>query len=144
MKPLGFPMKVVVLVSMVATLSQQASAQQLPKYEILPLLSSNDAGQTRAALRIDRVSNKVKLCHVVTTNPIHDPVLTGGCGDSMLANLTANVSRSNFAAPPVIGHQSAVDRAMNFWSVNVDTGDVQFCEIDGAAGTRCIALAVSP
>jgi hypothetical protein len=142
MKTPGSLMKAVVFASMTATLSQHAGAQQLPKYEILPLLSDNDNGQTRTALRIDRAANKVKLCRVVTTNPIHYPVLTGGCVDSGLPNLSANVSRSSFAAVPFVA--SSVDRAMSFWSVNVDTGDVQFCEIDGAAGTRCMALAVSP
>jgi hypothetical protein len=142
MKTPGFLMKVVVLASMTATLSQHAGAQQLPKYEILPLLSDNDNGQTRTALRIDRVSNRVELCRVVTTNPIHAPVLTGGCVDSRLPNLSGNVSRSSFVAAPVVA--PSADRAMNFWSVNVDTGDVQFCGIDGAAGTQCIALAVHP
>ena len=135
-------MKAVVLAAMTATLCQQAGAQQLPKYEILPLLADNDNGQTRTALRIDRASNKVKLCRVVTTNPIHDPMLTGGCVDTGLANLYGDVSRTSYVSAPIVA-PSSPDRAPSFWTVNVDTGDVQFCEIDGAAGTRCIALAVN-
>ncbi len=135
-------MKAVVLAAMTATLSQHAGAQQLPKYEILPLLADSDNGQTRTALRIDRAANKVKLCRVVTTNPIHDPTLTGGCVDTGLANLYSNVSRSSYVSAPIVA-PSSPDRAPSFWTVNVDTGDVQFCVFDGAAGTRCIALAVN-
>ena len=142
MKTPGFLLKAVVLASMAATSCQQAGAQQLPKYEILPLLADSDNGQTRTALRIDRASNKVKLCRVVTTNPIHDPVLTGACVDTGLANLYSNVSRTSYVAAPIVA-PSAPDRAPNFWTVNVDTGDVQFCVFDGAAGTRCIAPAVN-
>ena len=142
MKTPGSLMQAVVLAAMTATLCPQAGAQQLPKYEILPLLADNDNGQTRTALRIDRASNKVKLCHVVTTNPIHDPVLTGGCVDTGLANLYSNVSRTSYVSAPIVA-PSSPDRAPSFWTVNVDTGDVQFCVFDGAAGTRCIALAVN-
>ncbi len=141
MKTPGTLMKAVVLAAMTATLCQQAGAQQLPKYEILPLLSDND-GQTGMALRIDRVANKVKLCHVVTTNPIHDPMLTGGCVDTGLANLYSNVSRSSYVSAPIVA-PSSPGRAPSFWTVNVDTGDVQFCVFDGAAGTRCLSLAVN-
>jgi hypothetical protein len=142
MKTPGSLMQAVVLAAMTATLCPQAGAQQLPKYEILPLLADNDNGQTRTALRIDRASNKVKLCRVVTTNPIHDPMLTGGCVDTGLANLYSNVSRTSYVSAPIVA-PSSPDRAPSFWTVNVDTGDVQFCVFDGAAGTRCIALAVN-
>ncbi len=135
-------MKAVLLASMAVALCPPAGAEQLPKYEIVPLLSDNDNGQTRTALRIDRVANKVKLCHVVTTNPIHDPVLTGGCLDTGLPGLYTNVLRTSYVSAPTVA-PSSPDRAPSFWTVNIDNGDVQFCTFDGAAGSRCIALAVN-
>ena len=143
MKAPGLLLKIVVLVSMAAASCAHADPQPLPKYEVVPLFSDNDNGQTRTALRIDRVSNKIQLCRVVTTNPIHDPVLTGKCAETGLAGLYSNVARTSYATAPIVVPTPA-DRSPSFWSVNVDTGDVQFCEFDGAAGTRCIALAVTP
>ena len=136
MKTPGLLMKALVLASMTAALcAQPAGAQQLPSYEIVPLLSDNDNGQTRTALRIDRTSNKVQLCHVVTTNPIHAPLLTGGCVETGLAGLYSNVARTSYAAAAIVAPTPA-DRSTSFWTVNVDTGDVQFCEFDGAASSQ--------
>ncbi len=143
MKAPGFLLKIVVLASMAAAACAHAHPQQLPAYEIVPLLSDSDSAQTRTALRIDRTTNKVQLCRVVTTNPIHDPVLTGKCAETGLAGLYSNVARTSYAAAAVVA-PTATDRSPSFWTVNVDTGDVQFCEFDGAAGSRCLALAVTP
>ena len=143
MKAPGLLMKMVVLASMAAASCAHAEPRQLPKYEVVPLLADNDNAQTRTALRIDRTSNKVQLCRVATTNPIHAPLLTGQCVDTGLPGLYSNVARTSYAAAAVVAPTPS-DRSPSFWTVNVDTGDVQFCEFDGAAGSRCIALAVKP
>ena len=100
----------------VASLPSAAFAQQLAKFEILPLASSPNAG-TALALRIDRTSNTVKLCRVGHSNPSFGTVaLTGTCIDNSPSNFTINVARSNFATEPNVGPGQA---PLNFWSINL-------------------------
>ena len=123
-----------------ASIPSAASAQQLAKFEILPLMNSPNA-LTALALRIDRVSNTVKLCRVGHSNPSFGAVvLTGTCIDNSLSNFTANVARSNFATEPNVGPGQAPS---NFWSINVDSGAVQYCEFGGAAGYTCLEMTSS-
>lgn len=113
-----------------------ASAQALAKFEILPLVNSPNAG-IALALRIDRASSTVKLCRVGHSNPSFGTVvLTGTCIDNGLSNFTTNVARSNFATEPNVGPGQAPG---NFWSINIDSGAVQYCEF-GSAGYTCIEM----
>lgn len=118
-----------------------ASAQALAKFEILPLASSPGAG-TALALRIDRASNTVRLCRAGHSDPSFGTVvLVGKCIDNSLSNFRANIARSNFAAEPNVGPGQA---PLNFWSINVDSGAVQYCEFAGAAGYTCVEMAPDP
>ena len=123
-----------------ASIPSAASAQPLAKFEIVPLATSPNAG-TALALRIDRASNTVKLCRVGHSNPSFGAVvLTGTCIDNSLSNFTANIARSGFAAEPNVGAGQAPP---NFWSINMDSGAVQYCEFGGAAGSTCVEMASS-
>jgi hypothetical protein len=122
----------------VAALPSSAAAQKLTKFEILPLVNSPNS-LTALALRIDRASGTVKLCRVGHSNPSFGAVvLTGTCIDNGLSNFATNVTRSNFSTEPNVGPGEAPP---SFWSINIDSGAVQYCEFGGAAGYTCISIA---